>query len=174
MSDKRKPHELTTILRHAEEFRNGADLTCISPRVRDQLQDLLGLSQSIQTKRTQQKILRFLSFPEMRQRVGGVTEAHKETFRWIFDDATDTGPVDDSSSDDARVTGLDQTAREKVDAFVEWLSSGTGVYHIAGKLGSGKSTLMKYLCGHARVREELEKWAGTLRVSNYLCSIPRI
>jgi hypothetical protein len=55
---------------------------------------------------------------------------------------------------------FDERARAKVDSFVQWLSSGTGVYHIAGKLGSGKSTLMKYLSGHDRVREELQKWAG--------------
>jgi chromosomal replication initiation ATPase DnaA len=44
--------------------------------------------------------------------------------------------------------------------FIEWLSSGVGIFHISGKLGSGKSTLMKYLFNHPRTETELSKWAG--------------
>jgi hypothetical protein len=45
------------------------------------------------------------------------------------------------------------------DAFLTWLKSGSQIYHISGKAGSGKSTLMKFLSQHSRVREELESWA---------------
>ncbi|KUJ18518.1 uncharacterized protein LY89DRAFT_667608 [Mollisia scopiformis] len=44
--------------------------------------------------------------------------------------------------------------------FVDWLASGNRFFHVCGKLGSGKSTLMKFLCDHKRTQEELEKWAG--------------
>jgi Cdc6-like AAA superfamily ATPase len=45
-------------------------------------------------------------------------------------------------------------------SFLNWLSSGTGIYHVSGKPGSGKSTLMKFLCDHPHTKAELEKWAG--------------
>ncbi|KAK4218908.1 hypothetical protein QBC37DRAFT_273824, partial [Rhypophila decipiens] len=43
--------------------------------------------------------------------------------------------------------------------FLSWLQSGGGVFHISGKAGSGKSTLMKFLCHHERTNEELQTWA---------------
>jgi ABC-type glutathione transport system ATPase component len=54
----------------------------------------------------------------------------------------------------------DEMRRAARDRFMNWLSSGEGVFHISGKLGSGKSTLMKYLGDHRRTRAELIKWAG--------------
>ncbi len=45
-------------------------------------------------------------------------------------------------------------------SFLSWLRTGNRVFHIPGKAGSGKSTLMKYLCHHPRTRQELECWAG--------------
>jgi hypothetical protein len=44
--------------------------------------------------------------------------------------------------------------------FVTWLRSDGGLFHISGKAGSGKSTLMKFLCSHKRTKEELRVWAG--------------
>ena len=52
-------------------------------------------------------------------RLHNITAPHENTFRWIW------------SADD-----LD---------LVSWLRSGSGLYWISGKPGSGKSTLMKYL-----------------------------
>jgi hypothetical protein len=46
------------------------------------------------------------------------------------------------------------------DCFVDWLEHGEGIFHIAGKPGSGKSTLMKYLCRHRQTEEHLKLWAG--------------
>jgi hypothetical protein len=54
---------------------------------------------------------------------------------------------------------LEQRAKAR-DNFTTWLRSGTGVFHISGKPGSGKSTLMKFLCSHERTQEELRIWAG--------------
>ena len=44
--------------------------------------------------------------------------------------------------------------------FEDWLLHGQGVFHISGKPGSGKSTLMKMLCSHRRTASALRKWAG--------------
>lgn len=45
-------------------------------------------------------------------------------------------------------------------AFLSWLRTGNQVFHITGKAGSGKSTLMKFLCQHPRMKQELRDWAG--------------
>lgn len=44
--------------------------------------------------------------------------------------------------------------------FRWWLRSGKGIFHICGKPGSGKSTLMKFIRSQPRTRHELEQWAG--------------
>jgi hypothetical protein len=51
--------------------------------------------------------------------------------------------------------------REK---WTNWLSSGNGIFHIAGKLGSGKSTLMKFLCNHPQTKVALQYWAGMFKL----------
>lgn len=44
--------------------------------------------------------------------------------------------------------------------LTEWLSWGSGIFHITGKLGSGKSTLMKFLFKHPSTQIKLLPWAG--------------
>jgi hypothetical protein len=68
-----------------------------------------------------------------------IVEAHKETFRWIFDSPKKSTPW---------------------PSFTEWLQSGSGLYWITGKAGSGKSTLMKYIYTHARTSNLLQDWCG--------------
>ena len=41
-----------------------------------------------------------------------------------------------------------------------WLREGGRIFHISGKAGSGKSTLVKFLYSHAKTEENLRKWAG--------------
>jgi hypothetical protein len=57
---------------------------------------------------------------------------------------------------------MQQKTRE---SFLNWLKSGNQVYHISGKAGSGKSTLMKFLCQHSRLSKELEAWAGDKKLA---------
>ena len=45
--------------------------------------------------------------------------------------------------------------------FKDWLTSGEGIFHISGKPGSGKSTLMKYIWISDQTRRALQGWAGT-------------
>ena len=63
--------------------------------------------------------------------------------------STRTAPFDDPAKADAR------------DRLRAWLQSGDGVFRFSGKLGSGKSTLMKYICEHPSTKALLEAWAGT-------------
>lgn len=85
------------------------------------------------------RILQSLDF-EMRddRRLHGIREAHSETFEWI----------------------LQETGRGGEVRFTKWLRSQHGVYWIAGKAGSGKSTLMRFLHEHPRTQELLKDWAG--------------
>lgn len=51
------------------------------------------------------------------------------------------------------------------DDFIAWLERDHGIFHISGKPGSGKSTLMKYLYQHKRTKEHLKIWAGDKNIS---------
>ncbi|KAG5799547.1 hypothetical protein H9Q69_001385 [Fusarium xylarioides] len=80
-----------------------------------------------------------------------IKEAHKGTFRWIFNDKNPgTTPI----------------------GFKEWLASEGSLYWITGKPGSGKSTLMKYLLqpidgssNENRCNEYLQQWAGDQKLA---------
>ena len=132
---------LGTIQAHVEELRQGVAIASFSAEAQDQMRGLLDLSQNVFIKVAQQKVLKVLAFSDMHGRFDAVEEAHAQTFQWIFED-------------DVRTNTASET-------FVQWLSSGNGVFHISGKLGSGKSTLMKFLCENNRTKKELQRWAGT-------------
>jgi len=89
-------------------------------------------------------ILKALYFGSVGQRYEDVHHPHNGTFEWIFRNSTSVF---------RREPGLSQS-------FPEWLESGAGIFHISGKPGSGKSTLMKYLYRHAETTSRLRHWAG--------------
>jgi hypothetical protein len=96
-------------------------------------------------------ILGSLSYAGMDNREERIAEAYGETFKWVFED---------SSSD-----------QRKWSNFKDWLISDSQLYWVTGKPGSGKSTLMKYICYPEEVDEQakakapsrctkfLRKWA---------------
>ena len=86
-------------------------------------------------------LLDSLWFPEILVREETIADAHRKTFGWIFD-------------------GSGQAVRPW-NNFVAWLENGEGIYWISGKAGSGKSTLMNFLCQHEQTKEALEVWCGT-------------
>ena len=87
--------------------------------------------------RRQGKLIQQLHFSERMDRDNRIPQAYEKTFTWIFQDRTDF----------------------KAD-FVTWLESGSQVYWITGKPGSGKSTLMKYICTDERTFDHLRAWAS--------------
>ena len=87
------------------------------------------------------KMLESLWFAEILVREETIAEAHRKTFQWIFD----------RSDRDVRPWSN----------FVSWLEDGEGIYWISGKAGSGKSTLMNFLCHDERTKEALEIWSGS-------------
>jgi ABC-type ATPase involved in cell division len=54
----------------------------------------------------------------------------------------------------------DQIQSRGGGSFKDWLSDGKGIFHFVGKPGSGKSTLMKFLCNDQRTEEALKVWVG--------------
>ncbi|KAI1741493.1 hypothetical protein F4680DRAFT_66370 [Xylaria scruposa] len=89
-------------------------------------------------------ILQLLDFPGLGSRFDDVVTQEEGTFEWIF---TDPETIF-RSHPHLRTT------------FPEWLESGDGIFHVCGKPGSGKSTLMKYICRNPTTEELLNKWSG--------------
>lgn len=101
-------------------------------------------------KRFCDMILARLHFSEMPRRHEMIAEAHIDTFQWVLNDQCEKpGPEP-----------------AKWDSFTEWLSNTTGenVYWIAGKPGSGKSTLMKYLFDHSHIAKRLSTWSANRQI----------
>jgi hypothetical protein len=92
-----------------------------------------------------QKFLGLLQFDAMRSRQEAVAESHARTFQWVF------APKLNSESSEGPIQ----------IPFSNWLEHGKGLFWIAGKAGSGKSTLMKFICQHAKTWAKLDRWAGT-------------
>jgi hypothetical protein len=96
--------------------------------------------------------------------------ADRSTIPSIADSADTTGSLDSPSSDRAsfandlnhvEISQDERDLRQNTrDSFLTWLRSDSQIYHISGKAGSGKSTLMKFLCNNPRVKQELDNWAG--------------
>ena len=97
----------------------------------------------------QNKFLRSLYFPEIRERHDRISEAHEKTFRWIY--------------------GEPHPGDRSWTHFIRWLESNDSLYWITGKAGSGKSTLMKYIVNEARTVEHLQAWilGKTLVIAAY-------
>jgi hypothetical protein len=91
---------------------------------------------------TEHRILKSLRFEAMNARHAQIQEAHSKTFEWAYTSRSAT---------DRSCTQF---------KFAEWLRSGNGHYWIAGKAGSGKSTLVKFLYDDPRTLSELKHWSG--------------
>ncbi|EUC47766.1 hypothetical protein COCMIDRAFT_58713, partial [Bipolaris oryzae ATCC 44560] len=89
-----------------------------------------------------QKVLSSLYFKSMKTRHSNVASAHAQTFDWVF------RPPSQKS----------RHSRPPVH-FLDWLTHKNGIFWVSGKPGSGKSTLMKHICGHRRTRQTLKLWA---------------
>lgn len=87
----------------------------------------------------QEKILQKLWFRTIASREENIGDAHGETLQWLFEPPKEEVPWDDLGN---------------------WFRTGSGLYWVSGKAGSGKSTLMKLLYHSPRTKVALAKWAG--------------
>lgn len=74
------------------------------------------------------------------------------------------GPFSPTRSQDVP-EHLWQVMKKARDDFIAWLERDHGIFHISGKPGSGKSTLMKHLYQHNRTKSHLRTWAGDENLS---------
>lgn len=93
-------------------------------------------------ERCKERILSKLWFRKIDDRRDHIAAAHRDTLGWALHPTGKDIPWDDLS---------------------EWLHSGSGIYWISGKAGSGKSTLMKHLYSDKRIHELLSLWAHEKR-----------
>ncbi|KAK0735205.1 hypothetical protein B0T26DRAFT_747018 [Lasiosphaeria miniovina] len=92
-----------------------------------------------QQRNDQHAFLSTLYFDTIMARQAGIREAHPQTFDWAFrDNMPDGTPLSLNS----------------------WLRSGSGIFWIRGKAGSGKSTLTKFVIQSPFTRTILKAWAG--------------
>ncbi|KAH6693389.1 hypothetical protein BKA61DRAFT_647796 [Leptodontidium sp. MPI-SDFR-AT-0119] len=94
------------------------------------------------------KILAKLRFQSMEDRHATIPEAHTKTFEWVF------------SRDISQSNQPSNLSQANCDSYLHWLQGGESLYWITGKPGSGKSTLMKFLCDDGRTDRSLRLWAG--------------
>jgi len=113
--------------------KEGAD------RIEDLSRKLSAWTEEGERVATEQHILSSLCFRSMMIRHSQIAEAHAKTFEWMFSMQEDDTP-----------------GQYK---FVDWLQYGSSFYWITGKAGSGKSTLMKFLCDDIRTKTALAFWA---------------
>src|SRR6266480_3153570 len=137
--------ELDKILTRIAGIQSKIEPSHMDPENKVQLTRILQISDVAAHRVLQQRVLEAIAFGDMYRRFETVEEAHLKTFQWILDDDV---YEDDSEKQDAK------------KLFTTWLASGSGIFHVSGKLGAGKSTLMKFLCEQEPTEKLLREWAG--------------
>lgn len=141
--------------------------------VSDQINnDLTRLTDALEVIPSQFLVLNRLWFPSITRRESLVDTEHEGTFRWLLYESPSTEPHNLNSmtleNPSLKLHQIEEFRREaqtrelRNKAFSDWLRSGHGVFHISGKAGSGKSTLMKFLTREDKTRQILEQWAGEI------------
>jgi hypothetical protein len=87
----------------------------------------------------------------------GRISAAPETLNWVAGDGSNRDDPSPLQDPDVKTPNNQEQARA---ALVAWLQSGCAIFHITGKPGAGKSTLMKHIATHHKLREDLLSWSG--------------
>lgn len=120
-----------------ESIRNLRQVQLVLEAAKNHEMGVADLAQENISQRCQERVLERLCYRMIDERKNNVAEAHSETLQWALHPPTREVEWDDLS---------------------EWLQSGSGIYWVSGKAGSGKSTLMKYLYQHPEIQTLLETW----------------
>ncbi|KAF4437397.1 hypothetical protein F53441_13074 [Fusarium austroafricanum] len=175
-SDKFK--ELQT---HMDDLKKALDT--MQPQInqegRPTLRQLVCLHEEALTTIYQHRILESLKFEVMHQRDDRVHDPYGDTFGWMFQDDDTSATRGNTCSTEVKGDGKAEIEnlsdesqytvyREEREAmmtksrrnFSDWLLLPGEIFHITGKLGSGKSTLMKFLYSHPCTHSKLRVWAG--------------
>ncbi|KAI1390577.1 uncharacterized protein F4822DRAFT_393615 [Hypoxylon trugodes] len=138
-----------------DDLKDYLDPTKGNERLLEAINSINAVSNEVLEAVMHEVIVRSLrtSFPSAKTRFEAVDDAEAGTFSWIIEKPD-------------RILDMEENLQI---SFAEWLRSGLGAFHIAGKPGSGKSTLMKLLATHKLTKELLRDWAGDkhLILSNF-------
>ncbi|KAG6354705.1 hypothetical protein INS49_004723 [Diaporthe citri] len=158
--------KLNRIESHIAQLRENISSAPSTSEAKPMLMTLLAEEEKVFTSMAQGKILSCLSFEGMDRRSNMVVDTHSNTYEWILkDDSVAEEPSEEHDGDsvvDSQPRGVEDIekirAREKLRT---WLGSRSSrdVFHLSGKLGSGKSTLMKHIRASPRTEEKLNSWA---------------
>ena len=153
-------------LRQTTEANLGTDIPA-------HVRDILQRQDAVLDMICQDRILRSLCPSDMDSRYNQVHLPADGTFMWVLE-SEQREKLHCSSKDDecdrshgGWVCRQRQMQLQSNKKFVNWLAISDGIFHISGKLGSGKSTLMKLLYTHPRTRKELEVWSGKLYYTHH-------
>ncbi|KAF2799997.1 hypothetical protein K505DRAFT_404335, partial [Melanomma pulvis-pyrius CBS 109.77] len=91
-------------------------------------------------KKTEARIMNRLWFPTKDDRKDTIAKAHQSTFQWMYE--------------------VVACGSKPWSSFVHWLRGDGSIYWIAGKAGSGKSTLMKFIHENPKTIAELRQWSN--------------
>ncbi|KAK2066716.1 hypothetical protein P8C59_000506 [Phyllachora maydis] len=118
------------------------EVQTLSEKALKQLGDILHIGQDVLDQIAQERILQGVKggFEDMDYRYQAVDRPYGNTFEWVWN-----ADGDGNSSPSVKI--------------IQWMLSDSGIFHLCGKIGSGKSTLMKKLCDHVKTRAALQKWA---------------
>ena len=111
--------ELDKISTQIAGIQSKIELSCMDPENQAQLTQIVQISNVASHYVLQQRVLDAIAFGDMYRRYETVEEAHLKTFKWILDDDV---YEDDFERQDAK------------KLFTHWLASGSGIFHISGKL----------------------------------------
>ncbi|RPA80977.1 hypothetical protein BJ508DRAFT_326825 [Ascobolus immersus RN42] len=90
------------------------------------------------------RMIQSLQYPEDILRQSEIKDAYSETFEWVFNQPKNP-PQDEEPKSDLH----------------GWLKNRRGISgYAARQAGSGKSTMVKWLCEHPSTKAALEEWAG--------------
>ncbi|KAF2968673.1 hypothetical protein GQX73_g4937 [Xylaria multiplex] len=136
-------HKMTSELAALQfSIKRLRDSAHIDQEVSKTLQSLVGHYHDRFSQSSERAILDKLHFPDMLHRFDTIPDAHEESLLWLFEPPTnDHGPKEKARTD-----------------FIAWLEQGSGFFHVSGKPGAGKSTMMKYICSHQALDNHLKIW----------------
>jgi hypothetical protein len=168
---------LVRLQAQVEKLRAGIDATYLHLNAVKQLQVVVDTSDGLLLRRGKAIVGRALKAPELGSRFVVVSDSFLSTFDWILADIvpedkeppeTRSTPQTSQDTNDPKA-GLDWVTvqegqqrlsqRETAAQFVTWLTRGRDFFHISGKPGAGKSTLMKFLFKNERTHKCLHSWA---------------
>ena len=105
-----------------------------------------------------ERVLAQLWFPSLDARQDNVRDATDGTFEWILDEKQTSRPSNQMYNELLKRENERENARSSLES---WLRADSSIFHISGKAGSGKSTLVKYVAHHDNTQQELKKWAAS-------------